>query len=611
MQMSPAIPTSRPQPRLRRDGLVLGLLWLGCMLLALAALFARPAADPAAIVGLYRERDLASLYQWTSSQVRVPLRAGTGPTLVELRLNGSRWPGAPTPAVSLSTEAGLIASFAPPERTQRYHVLLPPGQAELLLRSNVAQPPVGDSRWLGVQLHGVEARPYGLPLQAVGESAVLASLATGLLAGWLWAARRGYGLVAGLTLLGLGLRIAFITRAPPGWSQDEVISLVDALHIARTGRDHLGNWLPLGAQEALGDWISPLLTYMELLPVAIFGPQLPVGRMVVALWGAAAVPLTYRVARLLGLPLAGAVLAALVAAISPWQIFLSRFALPPALGPTAWLMLLWAGLHFLHHGTARAALALALAAGVLLHAYPTLKLAVPLFTAWAVGLALLRHGWRTAHHWLAAGLLLGLLWLPFVVSTLFNPASSTRLNQATIRAESPGDWLATWWTNYSAYFQPAFYYSEGDGDPIHGPPGRGQQLPAEAPLALAGLAALAWQLARRHDAEQPLAKAQSPQQSLAKAQSSPRKAEKTHAKAQSLQRNAEEHADETPLCLRAFARASTWLFLGALLLAPLPASLTEPGIHSFRASIAAPVYALVVGMGGALLWKLAGFMRNG
>jgi len=50
-----------------------------------------------------------------------------------------------------------------------------------------------------------------------------------------------------------------------------------------------------------------------------------------------------------------------------------------------------------------------------------------------------------------------------------------------------------------------------------------------------------------------------------------------------------------------------WLLLaGALLIAPLPASLTLGQPNAFRASMVAPVYAVLVGIGAAVEWQLLG-----
>src|SRR5689334_24528484 len=62
-------------------------------------------------------------------------------------------------------------------------------------------------------------------------------------------------------------------------------------------------------------------------------------------------------------------------ALSPWQIFMSRIALPGALVPAGWTLCLLAGLLLIARGGRREALGLALAAGLALYTYPTLKLA--------------------------------------------------------------------------------------------------------------------------------------------------------------------------------------------------------------------------------------------
>ena len=218
-----------------------------------------------------------------------------------------------------------------------------------------------------------------------------------------WAIARGHGLVVGLTLLGLALRLLWIADSPPLLHRDEAVSLVDAWQLARTGHDHLGHLLPLAAFEAYGDWISPLLTYLLLPWIALVGPQPLVARLVVAIFGALAVPCVYGLVRELRLP-AAAPWAALVAALSPWQIFLSRVSIPPALVATCWTLCIWAGIRFVRAGRRRDAIWLAIAAGIGLYSYPPMKLAVPLLLALAWrwrsgGMAGARHGAGGRRRW--------------------------------------------------------------------------------------------------------------------------------------------------------------------------------------------------------------------
>src|SRR5205085_11696570 len=51
--------------------------------------------------------------------------------------------------------------------------------------------------------------------------------------------------------------------------------------------------------------------------------------------------------------------------------------------------------------------------------------------------------------------------------------------------------------------------------------------------------------------------------------------------------------------------AMAWWFLaGTILIAPLPASLTQPSPHSYRAALIAPLYALLAGIGSAAILQL-------
>lgn len=542
----------------RRTAIMLSLLALAVALATLVALVSRPTAALSTADGLYRSEGDVQPFRWTSSQVTLPIHGRSGATRLRLTLGALLWPGRDAPTAHLASERGLVA-LPITEQPRQYHLLLAAGAEQVTLHTPVAQPPGDDPRWLGVQLFALEAAPEGLPIQALvlALATVPATLLLALVGRW--SLRRGYGLIAAVTALGLLLRVAWLRTSPPGFNQDEVISIVDAWHLLHTGRDHLGHLLPLGSFEAYGDWISPLLTWLEVPSVALLGPGPLAGRLVTALVGTLAIPALYGVARMLRLPWPIAVLVALVAALSPWQIFLSRAGKPPALVPVAWAICLWAALRLVQRSDRRAACGLALAAGLGLYAYPTLKMAIPLLTALALVLALLSRPrddrWRALRAWLPAGLLLALLWLPFVSDTLFNPASATRLNQTALKAASTGEWLARWARGYRDNLGFGFIYRGGDGDPVHGVPGYGLQLPLEAPLALLGLGLLLWKLFDRRAAPQP-------------------------------------------------GRAAWWLIAGALVLAPLPASLTIPSPHTFRAATLAPLLALLVGLGALALWQI-------
>jgi 4-amino-4-deoxy-L-arabinose transferase-like glycosyltransferase len=554
-------PTRQPISR-RVWAVLLGLLALGVFVGGFAFQNSQPVIALDRARGMYVAEGGVTPFRWTGSQADFALTPHNGPTQVVVTLSIADWPRQAQLPVQIASDAGALATVAIPAQARRVLALLPPGAATLRLHTGVARPTNGDWRWLGVQVRAVAATPSGLPLRALLLAATLAAVSVLLAVGMAWAITRDHGLVVGLTLLGLALRLLWIADSPPLLHRDEAVSLVDAWQLARTGHDHLGHRLPLAAFEAYGDWISPLLTYLLLPWIALFGPQPLVARLIVAIFGALAVPCIYGLVRELRMP-AAAPWAALVAALSPWQIFLGRVSIPPALVATCWTLCIWASIRFVRAGRRRDAIWLAIAAGIGLYAYPPLKLAVPLLLALALALAVGRHGWRAIWRWWPAALALGMLWSPFAVSTLLNPASSARLQLVGIKASSIGEWLTSWWSNYTVYFQPNLYYLAGGISKIvQGIPDHGVALAAEAPLLLGllGLPVLALAGQRTGDHSNP-----------------------------------------------ALVPVQIWLLLaGALLIAPLPASLTVGHPHAFRAAMVAPVYAILVGIGAAVEWQLLG-----
>lgn len=550
---------------------VLRLPWLllAALLIGVAAfiqVLVSPLAAANTARGLYEPEAATPPFQWSSSRVYIPLNRTASLTTLTLNLASGAWEGRAPQYIALNTPHGEVVRLVPDARLRRYTVLLPPTDA-VTLHTPVARPPGDDPRWLGVQVRTISGKALGLPDQALLRALLIGLFSLPLLFGWAWCVQRGHGTLAAITVLALGVRVYNLNGAPAGFFQDEAVSLVDAWSLLQTGRDHLGQAWPLGAFEAFGDWVSPLLTYLQLPLVAILGPTPEAGRLVAALAGTLAVPVAALVARELRLPWPAVAVVALVVALSPWQILRTRIATPPALVPLCWGLVIWAGLRLIHSGARRDAMLLALTAGVGLHAYPPLKMAVPLLAAAAIGLAIL-HQYSAApqpsvrsflgvwfRRWWPAGVLLALLWLPFVWMTVFNEASGMRAGSKLLRTDSAIAWVAAWLSGYASYFQAGFYYLTGDAS--NGIPDQGVQLSLEAPLVLLGIGGLLW-----HCLKQP-----------------------------------------SDAGLRSPDRQAWWFLLAALLIAPLPASLMTPNPHLTRALAVAPGYAILIGLGVSLLWQ--------
>lgn len=137
-------------------------------------------------------------------------------------------------------------------------------------------------------------------------------------------------------LLAAILRLWNLNSFPAGFTPDEASFGYDAYSILKTGRDQWGESFPL-TFRSFGDFKAPLYTYLTIPFVAIFGLNEFAVRVPNAILGTLAVLATYLlVAKLFSKGITGststtsatslALLAALLLAISPWHISLSRGA---------------------------------------------------------------------------------------------------------------------------------------------------------------------------------------------------------------------------------------------------------------------------------------------
>lgn len=534
----------------------LPLALLGLWAALLLVLSAQSPIRWADVRGWYAQQGDQTSYRWTGDRLVVPIWRSSAPIDIQLTLAAPRWPGRAPPHVALLADTQPLAAFDVPELPTSYHAELPPGTAALVLRSTADRSPFGDHRYLGVQVVELRAYPLGFSPRLVA-AALLATALLGLAALLgAWCAAHGLGPQAALFVLALALRLAALWRSPIALGPAEAVSLADAWHLLATGRDHLGQVLPIAAIEGLGGWDAPLLTYLELPLVALLGATPLAGRLVAALAGALLAPLCYVLALRLQIPRAAAALAGLFAAAAPWLIGLGRVAAPQALAPALWVLALLAALRFVGYAGRASASGLALAAGVAVYADRSLRLALPLLVLVALLLARLRYGrgWF-ARCWPALALL-ALLWLPFGYAVLANPAIDLRMNAEPSR-------LAAWWQAYGALLR-------APGGPATGIGGRADALggyppvaSAAVPLLLLGLGLFALRLA--------LGLRRAP----------------------------------GPLAPRPAVPAGWWLLAGALLIAPLPAGAALPA-GSPPAVLLVPLLALLVGAGAAALLSAIG-----
>src|SRR3989344_496864 len=131
-----------------------------------------------------------------------------------------------------------------------------------------------------------------------------------------------------IILFGFGLRIAYISDFPPSLNWDETSLGYNAYSVLKTGRDEWGIALPT-IFRAYGDFKLPGYIYADVPFVAALGLNPLSVRLPSIIAGTLLIFLVYALSRKLSAP---PLLAALLAAISPWSLFLSRVAVEANLG---------------------------------------------------------------------------------------------------------------------------------------------------------------------------------------------------------------------------------------------------------------------------------------
>lgn len=178
-----------------------------------------------------------------------------------------------------------------------------------------------------------------------------------------------------IILLAIVLRFLDLGKNPPGINLDEAAIGYNAYSILKTGRDEYGQFLPLQFRS-LDDYKPPLYIYLTVPSVAIFGLNEFAVRFPSALLGVLAVIMTYFLTKEFFDQRAGLIAAALLA-ISPWHLQFTRTAYET--GSLAFFTT--AGLLFFLLGQKKWPLYIVAAIffGLELYLYQAAKVFVPLF----------------------------------------------------------------------------------------------------------------------------------------------------------------------------------------------------------------------------------------
>lgn len=133
-------------------------------------------------------------------------------------------------------------------------------------------------------------------------------------------------ILALILAISLFLRLFKIGSLPAGLHRDEVSTGYNAYTLLLTGRDEHQQFLPL-VFKAFGDWKRPLNIYLTAAFIPIFGLNAYAVRLPIALLGALSPLLLYLIVLKLFRKRNLALLSALIMALSPWHIYMSRTGL--------------------------------------------------------------------------------------------------------------------------------------------------------------------------------------------------------------------------------------------------------------------------------------------
>lgn len=224
-----------------------------------------------------------------------------------------------------------------------------------------------------------------------------------------------------LTIVFLGgiLRFWGITSNPPSLNIDEVSIGYNAYSILKTGKDEYGTLLPLSF-KSVGDYKPPVLVYLTVPSIALFGLTEFAVRFPTALISTIGIVIMFFFARKLSSSIPIALAAALLFAISPWVLYYSRYGVEA----TVAMVFLMAGalllLKFIDKKTFIRALLAAFFLVLSMYAYHTNRLLVPL-----LGLAFLLFNRKdiVTHFkkYIVFGVIFLLLSCPLFISTLYGP----------------------------------------------------------------------------------------------------------------------------------------------------------------------------------------------
>lgn len=225
------------------------------------------------------------------------------------------------------------------------------------------------------------------------------------------------------------LRLFMLGSVPISLNWDEVSMGYTAYTVSTTGMDEWGAKLPL-LFRSYGEWKSPVYIYLLVPLVKFFGMNAWAIRLPSAIAGILAVYLTYLIGRKLYSEKV-ALWAALLLAISPWHLVLSR----PAFEANVSLTLILAGVYFfLKSDGWKSLIYSAIFFGLAPHTYNSAKVIVPFLVIYLVIQSGFYKNWKKLALY---GTILAIFAYPIFIG-LFSGRAQFRYSQVGVSTDSFG-----------------------------------------------------------------------------------------------------------------------------------------------------------------------------
>ena len=317
----------------------------------------------------------------------------------------------------------------------------------------------------------------------------------------MWIKLKQHRLLIAVVFLAAALRLVALNQVPASLDWDEVAIGWNAKTIWHTRRDEYGTLLPLSF-KSFGDFKAPAYIYLTAPVVGLLGMNAFSVRLLSALAGSFSVALIYFIAQELFKknPVTRnsklvALISALLLAVTPWHLLMSR----PAFEPNLALFFILAGTWLFLKGTRKGKFLLLSAVffAAAFYSYHSPKIFLPPFL---LGLGLIfRHQLfnRKIKTWSIVATILGLLLLMPLAKDLLTSQSGARFQGTSIFYTGEGEskplsfsLVGEMAKNYLVHFSPGFLFSGGDDIPRVQMEKVGPLLIIQAPFLLWGL----WQV---------------------------------------------------------------------------------------------------------------------